>query len=97
NAAWPALLEQSPVQVERRKAQVGGRTLSGDDLACVFLRPRPESDVASVGVVAGTGMAGLRLTERLPYFVSGVAYPDCTVFTARGLKEGAAPVLAAGF
>ena len=53
--------------------------------------------MACVGVVAGTGMTGLRLTERLPYFISGVAYPDCTVFTAKGLKEGAAPILAAGY
>ena len=50
-----------------------------------------------MGVVAGTGMVGLRLTERLPYFVSGVAYPDCTVFTGKNLSEGTAPILAAGY
>jgi hypothetical protein len=97
NAAWPALLAKSPVQVERGKVRVGPRTLEGNDLACLFLRPHPGSDVACVGVVAGTGMPGLRLTERLPYFVSGVAYPDCTVFSAHDLAHPADAISAAGY
>ena len=79
NAAWPALLGESPVQVRRGQVQIGARTVSGDDLACLFVRPRPGSDRASVGVVSGSGLIGLRLTERLPYFTSGVAYPDCVL------------------
>jgi hypothetical protein len=71
--------------------------VAGDDLACLFLRPRPGSDRACVAVVAGTGMPGLRLTGRLPYFVSGVAYPDVSVFSARALEKGDSPLRAAGF
>jgi fermentation-respiration switch protein FrsA (DUF1100 family) len=97
NAAWPALLGQSPIQVRRGRVTIGSRQLLGDDLACLFLRPRPDSDRASVGVVAGTGMTGMRLTERLPYFIAGVAYPDCTVFSSRGLEQDGSGVQAAGF
>ena len=53
NAAWPVLLGDSPVQVRRGQVRIGGRTVSGDGLACLFCRPRPGSDRASVGVVAG--------------------------------------------
>lgn len=97
NAAWSTLLGDSPVQVRRGTVRVGERTRSGDDLACLFLRPRPGSDQALVGVVAGSGLIGMRLTERLPYFLSGVAFPDCTLLGAEMLTEGLAGVRAAGY
>ena len=97
NAAWPALLAGSPVQVRRGSVRIGGRELSGDNLACLLVRPRPDSKQAAVAVVSGTGMTGLRLTERLAYFLSGVAYPDCSVFTARERESGDATLQAAGF
>ena len=97
NAAWPALLSESPVQVDRRQVSIGKRTIEGDDLACLFIRPRPGSDRAAVGVVAGTGSIGLRLTERLPYFTSGIAYPDCLLLGAKTLSEGSTTPLAAGY
>jgi len=97
NAAWPALLGDGPVRVERGSIRIGGRKLSGDDLACLFVRPRPGSDRALVGVVGGSGLAGMRLTDRLPYFVSGVAYPDCIVIGPEMLSQGLAGVRAAGF
>jgi hypothetical protein len=75
----------------------GERTESGDDLACLFVRPRPGSDVACVGVVSGTGPAGMRLTDRMPYFVSGVAYPDWIVLGPETLSKGSAGVRGAGF
>ncbi len=40
------------------------------------------------GVVAGTGLQGFRLTERIPYFRSGVHYPDLVVFGAESLTPG---------
>ncbi len=97
NRAWPELLGDSPVQVRRGEIIIGGRTLSGDDQACLFLRPRPGSAVACVGVVSGTSVVGMRLTNRLPYFLSGVGYPDCTVIGPEMLSEGARGVRAAGF
>jgi pimeloyl-ACP methyl ester carboxylesterase len=97
NAAWVALLGESPVQVRRGGLTIGQREIAGDDLACLFIRPRPGSDRALVGAIAGTGEAGLRLTERLPYFVSGVAYPDCIVLGPEVLTSGTAGIRVAGF
>jgi hypothetical protein len=79
NAAWSALLGDSPVQVSRDVLKLGERELKGPDLGCIFIRPRPGSDISSVAVVSGTGVHGCRLTDRLPYFLSGAGYPDCLV------------------
>jgi predicted esterase len=97
NAAWPVLLAESPIQVRRGQIRIGKRVAQGDGFACLFIRPLPESDRASVGVVSGTGLAGMRLTERLPYFSSGVAYPDVTLLDAKTLATGATTPLAAGY
>jgi pimeloyl-ACP methyl ester carboxylesterase len=97
NAVWPALLGESPVQVQRGQVRIGRRTLTGEGLACLFVRPRPGSDRSVVGVVAGSGLTGLRLTDRLPYFTSGVAYPDCLVADASKLSEDSSAFIAAGY
>ncbi|MBM3847277.1 MAG: alpha/beta hydrolase, partial [Verrucomicrobia bacterium] len=97
NSAWPSLLGESPVQVRRGRVSVGSREIVGDDLACLFLRPRPGSDVACVAAVSGTGGPGLRLTDRVPYFLAGVAFPDCTVFGPDSLRVGAEGTRVAGF
>ncbi len=97
NAAWKPLLAGSPVQVTPGKVTIGERTMEGDNLACLFLRPRANSDVAAVGVISGTGLAGMRLTDRLPLFVSGVGYPDFLVFGTESLVEGLGGIRAAGF
>jgi uncharacterized iron-regulated protein/dienelactone hydrolase len=96
NGAWKALLADCPLQVTHGRVQVGKRSIEGRDLAVLAVYPRPGSDRALVGVVSGTGPAGLRLTERLPYFVSGVAYPDWIVIGPEMLESGASGVRAAG-
>jgi len=97
NGAWPALLPDCPVQVRRGEIKLGSRSSTGDDLACLFLRPRSGSAVACVAVVSGTGVTGMRLTDRLPYFLSGVEYPDVTIIGSEMLKQGSKGVRAAGF
>jgi pimeloyl-ACP methyl ester carboxylesterase len=97
NAAWPALLGDSPVQVRRGQVRVGDRTEKGDDLGCLFVRPRPGSERALVGVVGGTGLHGMRLTDRLPYFVSGVGYPDLVVLGPEAPLQGVKGLRLAGF
>ena len=97
NGAWDPLLRDSPVQVAAGRVRVGSREWEGADLACLFLRPRPGSETACVGVVSGSGLAGMKLTDRAPYFISGVAFPDCTVFGPAVLAKGADAVLATGF
>ena len=39
----------------------------------------------------------MRLTDRLPYFVSGVAYPDFTILGPDVLTSGTEGVRAAGY
>jgi dienelactone hydrolase len=97
NSAWRVLLPESPMQVRRGKLSAGKQTLEGRDLACLFIRPRPDSDIASVGVVAGTGMSGLRLTETLPYLYVGFSFPDLFIARPALLTEGNRGVEAAGF
>jgi dienelactone hydrolase len=97
HASWNALLAGNPVQVHRGKVAIGQREFHGDNLTTLFLRPRPGSDIASVGVIAGTGLPGCKLTDRIPYFSAGIAFPDCTLFDTSVLAKGADAVLAGGF
>jgi pimeloyl-ACP methyl ester carboxylesterase len=97
NSAWKPLLGQGPVTVKSGSVVLGGRETKGDDLACLFVRPRPDSDVAAVAAVTGTGITGLRLTDRLPFFVSGVGYPDFVLFGPETYSKGLSGVKAAGF
>lgn len=97
NGAWRSLLRTSPIQVDRIGIRVGDHNYTGDDLAVLFVRPRPGSANASVGVVAGVGLTGMRLTERLPYFVSGVEYPDWVVIGSSMLEQGYEGIRAAGY
>jgi pimeloyl-ACP methyl ester carboxylesterase len=96
NAAWPALLGGSPVQVDGEGVEIGGRRVTGADLACLFIRPRPGTSVASVGVIAGTGIAGMRLTNNKLYLEAGYPFPDLLLFSAPR-QEKSDGILAAGF
>lgn len=97
NSVWNQLLRESPVQVRRGTVSVGGRIFNGSDLCALFVRPRPDSATASVGAVAGSGPGGLRLCDRMPYFVSGVSYPDVFVVGSDMLERGVEGVRAVGF
>jgi pimeloyl-ACP methyl ester carboxylesterase len=97
NRAWPMLLATSPVEVKRGEARVGERVESGHDLAVVMARPRPGSDTAMVGVVGGSGAIGMRLTNRLRWFVSGIVYPDLMILGPNVLSEATAGVRAWGY
>lgn len=97
NAAWKNLLAESPIQVRRSIVQIGKQILRGDDLAALFIQPRPGSDKACVAVIAGTAPAGMRLTQNLPYLYAGAALPDFTVLSSAILRENSGGVAAAGF
>lgn len=96
NSAWQELLANSPVEVRRGEVRVGDRVLSGENTAAVFVRPQAETDCL-VGVVAGTGLTGLRLCNRMPFFASGVHYPDLMVADVSMLGQGSRGLRGAGF
>ncbi len=102
NSAWKALLANCPVEVRNGAIDIttaDGQHLviSGNDLGALFVRPRPESMSALVGVVAGTGPVGQRLLDRSPYFVAGTGYPDLTILRPSMLEFGAGGVVGASF
>jgi len=96
NAAWNQLLADSPVQVSSQAVAIEGRRVTGESLACLFLRPRPDSDIACVAAVSGTDIKGMRLTDRLQYLFAGCNYPDCIVVGPEMLRKGAEGVRVAG-
>ena len=97
NSAWSSLLADAPISVNRNGITFGDEKIEGNDLQCLFVYPRADSDVASVAVVSGTGLPGLRATDRIPYFVSGIAYPDYTIMRADVLLKRSEGVVKAGF
>lgn len=97
NAAWSSLLGESPIQVNNGKVTVGDRVIESHDRACLFIRPRPGSTTALVGAISGTGIVGMRLTDRLLYFVSGINLPDWTVYGPDLLTRASEGVMATGF
>jgi pimeloyl-ACP methyl ester carboxylesterase len=97
NSAWSSLLAESPVQVRRGGLKVGERTDKGDNLACLFLQRVPGTDYTCVAAISGTGLAGLRLTDRIPVFVSGVGIPDLLVLDSSMLTNGSDGIRVTGF
>ena len=97
HAAWQELLGASPLQVHRGRVQVGDRSWNSDELAVLMVRPKPNSDLNSIGLISGTGLPGMRATVCLPYFVSGIHYPDYIILNSRSWTQGNEAIVAAGF
>jgi hypothetical protein len=97
NGAWSKLLAGSPVELRNGRARVGDKAYTGKDIAAYFVRPRPGSDVASVGVVAWTGPAGWLTASPVQYFVSGAGFPDLLLLSAETLRSGTGGIRAIGW
>lgn len=101
NSAYRELLKGCPIWVENGRIRVGDRTEKGNAMGAIFLYPVAShlsfGPASMVGVVGGTGVQGMRLTDRLPYFTSGVQYPDWCVFGPEVYAKGTAGVIGAGF
>jgi pimeloyl-ACP methyl ester carboxylesterase len=95
--AWTKLVVDSPVTVTKGEVRVGTDAASGADLVAVFLRPMPGNDRALVGVVAPTGPAGERLSNRVPVYTPGASFPDWLVLGGSLLTEGLGGIRGAGF
>jgi pimeloyl-ACP methyl ester carboxylesterase len=97
NLAWNKLLANCPVRVSKGTMRLGDRLLTGDDLACLMVYPRNDSDHASVGVISGTGKMGMQLTNNLPYMLPGNGFPDCLVLSSDWADHGVKGIQVAGF
>jgi poly(3-hydroxybutyrate) depolymerase len=95
--AWKQLVgEEAAVQITRGKAKVNGKLIEGETTAVLAALPRADVPGSEVGVITGTGLSGMRATDRLGYFGSGVGFPEVTVIEASIWKEGFTGVRGAG-
>lgn len=97
NGAWNDVVDSTEFRVARGALHVGGRRLAGDGLGCLAVRPRRDAHGQLVGLVGGAGLAGMRSTDHLPYFVSGAGFPDWIVLRADFLEHGLDGFVGAGF
>jgi hypothetical protein len=87
NSAWNEVLSNSPVTVSDGELNFGNRIMKGKDYACFMIRPRKGSNLASVGVVSGTGIEGMRLTYIVPYLQPWFSLPDLTILNTSVFKD----------
>lgn len=95
NAALKLLLADSALSVTRSAIRVDKKNMVGNDLSIMAILPIGDGN-NSLGVVGGTGISGMRSTDTMPYFVSGVHYPDVFVFNSQIHKIGSKAVQVAG-
>lgn len=97
NKAWKRFVNQRNVDVSRRAAAVGGRSVAGDDVFLLACQPHPTSESSHIVVVGFTGARAARAVLRVPFFVSGVAMPDWMVAKSDVFQVGRAGVVGAGY
>lgn len=97
NLAWKTLLPHSPIIVKRGEINLGPESYAGDDLSACFVFPKNGEDNTSVGVIAGTGLSGMKSLIPNRYFVSGAGFPDFFVARTSMLIDGVDGIVAAGF
>ena len=97
NAAWKILLDDCPIQVERNKITAGSTVWNGDDLSAYFVWPLKSSSIASVGVISGSGIKGMKAANANQYFAGASGFPDFMVYGFNMLQSGAGEVKMAGF
>ena len=91
------LLRDCPIQVMRNKIVAGSQTWTGDDLSAYYVWPLSNSSVASVGVVGGSGLKGMKAAYANQYFAGASGFPDFMIYSFDMLHKGAGEVKAAGF
>ncbi|RYE18171.1 MAG: hypothetical protein EOP42_31105 [Sphingobacteriaceae bacterium] len=66
-------------------------------MSAYYIWPRADSKTASVAVVAGTGLKGMRAAEANQYLAAGSGFPDFMIFSADLPETGSKAVKQAGF
>lgn len=96
NSLWKTLQKNSPIKVNSGAVNVASEKLAQNKLGVMYVFPRMDSVSTTTAFIGGTDLTGMRTIERMPIFVSGVAYPDYLIVTADALKNGMSSVLKAG-
>ena len=97
NLAWKQLLGNCPVQVKNGSIAFGDRVFDCESLGAFFIYPRPDSQTASVGVVAGSGTEGMKALYPNDYFSGITGFPDLLIFDVDWIKENLGSVIVSGF
>ncbi|OYV85622.1 MAG: hypothetical protein B7Z63_05225, partial [Ignavibacteriae bacterium 37-53-5] len=97
NSAWNKVLGSTPVAVTEGELTFGKKVMKGQGYACLMVRPRKGSVSRSVGIVAGTGITGMRMTYAVPYLQPGFGLPDVTILDKKDADKGNFGTRAAGF
>jgi dienelactone hydrolase len=97
NAAATVLLKESPVKVMNGLVQIGNQSWRGDDLGSYTVWPHPANDHASVALIGGTGLKGMRSAEANQYYAGGSGFPDFMIFSLDMLKYGEKGLKVAGY
>ncbi len=97
NTAWKILLNNCPLQVENGRISMQNRSFDGEEFGIYYIYPRPDSNIASVGVVSATGEEGMKATYANHYLVNGTTFPDVIIVNSRVIKEGLTGIEGAGF
>ena len=98
NRAWNKVLDNVPVVIRNGEIEFGPRKLlRGDDLGTFFIYPRAGSKTASVGVIAGTGIKGMRAAFANDYFSGITGFPDLMIFSTDMLRDGPGGIIVSGF
>jgi hypothetical protein len=87
NSAYDKLLADSPVRISDNSISVKDNEIRGKDMGCYFVYPKKGSNNNLVGVIAGTGEEGIKLTYLRPFLKPGSSFPDFTVFNTEILKN----------
>ncbi|MDX1702269.1 MAG: prolyl oligopeptidase family serine peptidase, partial [Melioribacteraceae bacterium] len=96
NSAFDKLLIDSPISVSGDKISIGDNEITGNDLGCYSIYPKKGTENNLVGVIAGTGAEGIKLTYMRPFLKPGSSFPDISVFNTDILKDKESGINAVG-
>ena len=96
NEALARVIAGAPLRLQSNLVSVGGHRQAGS-AGMLAVWPAAHSSRVLLGVIGGTDLVGMRLCDRLPVFVSGVAYPDWIVLSPEALAQGTRGVVGAGY
>lgn len=97
NSVYNQLLNDCPIKVDRGSITAGDKTFKGEDLGAYFVWPLKNTAGLSVGVVAGTGLQGMRAVNANQYFAGASGFPDFMFFSLDMLKNGSSGIRLTGF